>query len=50
MAKPLALIVQSSDVATSGISKVAELRDCSIHISRSIEEAGQVLAAYPSDQ
>ena len=50
MAKPLALIIQSSDVATTSISKVAESRDCSIHISRSIEEAGQALAAYPSDQ
>ncbi len=50
MAKPLALIIQSSDVATTSISKVAESRDCSIHISHSIEEAGQALAAYPSDQ
>ena len=50
MAKPIALIVQSSDVATTSISKVAESRDCSIHISRSIEEAGQALAVYPSDQ
>jgi two-component system, NtrC family, response regulator HydG len=50
MAKPLALIIQSSDVATTSISKVAESRDCSIHISRSIEEAGQAMAAYPSDQ
>ena len=50
MAKPLALIIQSSDVATTSISKVAESRDCSIHISRSIEEAGQALAAYPRDQ
>ena len=50
MAKPLALIIQSSDVATTSISKVAESRDCSIHISRSIEEAGQALAVYPSDQ
>jgi transcriptional regulator with PAS, ATPase and Fis domain len=50
MAKPLALIIQSSDAATTSICKVAESRDCSIHISRSIEEAGQALAAYPSDQ
>jgi two-component system, NtrC family, response regulator HydG len=50
MAKPIALIVQSSDVATTSISKVAESRDCSIHISRSIEEAAQLLTAYPCDQ
>ncbi len=50
MAKPLALIIQSSDAATTSICKVAESRDCSIHISRSIEEAGQALGAYPSDQ
>ena len=50
MAKPIALIVQSSDVATTSISKVAESRDCSIHVSRSIEEAAQVLPAYPCDQ
>lgn len=50
MAKPLALIIQSSDAATTSISKVAEARDCSIHVSRSIEEAGRVLAAFPSEQ
>ena len=50
MVKPLALIIQSSDVATTSISKLAESRDCSIHVSRSIEEAEQALAAFPSDQ
>ena len=50
MAKPLALIIQSSDAATTSISKVAEARDCSIHVSRSIEEARRVLAAFPSEQ
>jgi len=50
MAKPLALIIQSSDSAIASISKVAEARDCSIHVSRSIEEAARVFAAFPSDQ
>ncbi len=50
MAKPLALIIQASDAATTSISKVAESRDCSIHVSRSIEEARRVLAAFPSEQ
>ncbi len=50
MAKPLALIIQSSDAATASIAKVAEARDCSIHVSRSIEEARHILDAFPSDQ
>jgi len=50
MTKPLALIIQSSDAATTSISKVAEARDCSIHISRSIDEARRVLAAFPCEQ
>ena len=50
MTKPLALIIQSSDAATTSISKVAEARDCSIHVSRSIEEARRMLAAFPTEQ
>ena len=34
----------------TGISKLAEARDCSVHVSRSVEEAEQVLAAFPVDQ
>jgi two-component system, NtrC family, response regulator HydG len=50
MTKPLALIIQSSDAATTSISKVAEARDCSIHISRSIEEARRVMETFPCEQ
>lgn len=50
MTKPLALIIQSSDAATTSIAKVAEARDCSIHVSRSIEEAKRMLAAFPTEQ
>lgn len=50
MAKPLALIIQTNEAATTSISKIAEARDCSIHVSRSIQEATRVLAAFPSEQ
>ena len=50
MTKPLALIIQSSDAATTSISKVAEARDCSIHISSSIEEARRVMETFPCEQ
>ena len=39
MAKPLALIIHSTDAPWTGISKLAEARDCSVHVSRSVEEA-----------
>jgi len=50
MAKPLALIIQPSDAPLAGISKLAEARDCSVHVSRSVEEAERVLAAFPNEQ
>src|SRR6266542_4209003 len=50
MAKPLALIINSTDSPLTGISKFVETRDCSVHISRSIEEAERVLMAFPIEQ
>jgi transcriptional regulator with PAS, ATPase and Fis domain len=50
MLKPLALIIHPTDAPLNGISKLAEARDCSVHISRSVEEAERVLAAFPSGQ
>src|SRR5918999_3062228 len=50
MAKPLALIINSTDSPLAGISKLVEARDCSVHVSRSIEEAERVLVAFPLDQ
>ncbi|HEY2920774.1 MAG TPA: sigma-54 dependent transcriptional regulator [Candidatus Binatia bacterium] len=50
MAKPLALIINSSDSPLTGISKLIEARDCSVHVSRSIEEAERVLVAFPLEQ
>jgi transcriptional regulator with PAS, ATPase and Fis domain len=50
MVKPLALIIQPSDAPLTGISKLVEARDCSVHVSRSVEDAERVLAAFPSDQ
>jgi transcriptional regulator with PAS, ATPase and Fis domain len=50
MAKPLALIIHSTDAPWTGISKLAEARDCSVHVSRSVEEAERVLSAFPAEQ
>jgi two-component system response regulator HydG len=50
MVKPLALIIHPTDAPLTGISKLAEARDCSVHVSRSVEEAERVLAAFPSEQ
>jgi transcriptional regulator with PAS, ATPase and Fis domain len=50
MTKPLALIINSTDSPLMGISKLVEARDCSVHISRSIEEAERVLQAFPVEQ
>ena len=50
MVKPLALIIHSSDAPLNGISKFAEARDCSVHVSRSVAEAERVLAAFPMEQ
>ena len=50
MAKPLALIIHASNTSLTGISKLVEARDCSVHVSRSIEEAERVLAAFPIEQ
>lgn len=50
MAKPLALIINATETPLAGISKLVEMRDCSVHVSRSIAEAERVLAAFPADQ
>jgi transcriptional regulator with PAS, ATPase and Fis domain len=50
MLKPLALIIHPTDAPLNGISKLAEARDCSVHVSRSVEEAERVLAAFPAEQ
>src|SRR5574341_1492448 len=50
MARPLALMIHSLDSPVGGVSKLLEARDCSVHVSRSLEEAERVLAAFPADQ
>ena len=50
MVKPLALIIHSSEAPLGGISKLVEARDCSVHLSRTVEEAERVLTAFPTDQ
>ena len=50
MVKSLALIIHPTDAPLNGISKLAESRDCSVHVSRSVEEAERVLAAFPIEQ
>jgi transcriptional regulator with PAS, ATPase and Fis domain len=50
MVKPLALIIHPTDAPLNGIAKLAEARDCSVHVSRSVEEAERVLAAFPTEQ
>src|SRR5512145_2803827 len=50
MVRPLALIIHPTDAPLNGISKLAEARDCSVHVSRSVEEAERVLAAFPVEQ
>lgn len=50
MAKSLALLIHSLDTSFATISKLLEARDCSIHISRSLDEAERVLTAFPQDQ
>ncbi len=50
MVKPLALIIHSTEAPVTGISRLVEARDCSVHLSRTIEEAERVLTAFPDDQ
>ncbi|HVO94890.1 MAG TPA: sigma 54-interacting transcriptional regulator [Terriglobales bacterium] len=50
MAKPLALMIHSLDSPLGGVSKLLEARDCSVHVSRSLDEAERVVAAFPTDQ
>src|SRR5688500_6406095 len=50
MVKPLALIIHPTDARLNGISKLAEARDCTVHVSRSVEEAERALAAFPIEQ
>ncbi len=50
MAKPLAILIDSLDASLTSVSKLLEARDFSVHVSRSIEEAGRVFNAFPMDQ
>jgi transcriptional regulator with PAS, ATPase and Fis domain len=50
MAKPLALIIQANEASLASIAKFAEARGCSVHVSRSTDEARRVLTAFPLDQ
>jgi transcriptional regulator with PAS, ATPase and Fis domain len=50
MARPLALMIHSLDSPLGGVSKLLEARDCSVHVSRSLDEAERVMAAFPTDQ
>lgn len=50
MAKPLALLIHSSDASFATMSKLLEARDCSIHVSRSLDEAERMLTVFPQDQ
>jgi transcriptional regulator with PAS, ATPase and Fis domain len=43
-------MIHSLDSPVGGVSKLLEARDCSVHVSRSLEEAERVLAAFPADQ
>ena len=50
MARPLALMIHSLDSPLGGVSKLLEARDYSVHVSRSLDEADRVIAAFPIDQ
>lgn len=50
MARPLALMIQSTDSPLGAVSKLLEARECSVHVSRSLDEAERVIAAFPVDQ
>ncbi len=50
MARPLALLIHSVEASLATVAKLLEARDCSIHVSRTIEEADRVLTAFPQDQ
>jgi transcriptional regulator with PAS, ATPase and Fis domain len=50
MAKPLAILVLPPDSSLIGVSKVLEARDFSVHVSRTLQDAERVLAAFPTDQ
>jgi transcriptional regulator with PAS, ATPase and Fis domain len=50
MSRRLALLIHSLDSSLSTISRLLEARDCSIHVSRSIEEAEHIFDTFPTDQ
>jgi transcriptional regulator with PAS, ATPase and Fis domain len=50
MPKSLALIIQSIESPPSPIGKQLEMRDFSVHLSRTVDEAEQVFSAFPADQ
>ncbi len=50
MVKPLALIIQANEGSLASISKLVESRDCSVHFSRTVDDAERVLTAFPAEQ
>lgn len=50
MARPLALMIHSGDASLGAMYKLLEARDCSVHVSHSIDELEQLMAALPMDQ
>jgi transcriptional regulator with PAS, ATPase and Fis domain len=50
MPRPLALMIHSLESPLGGVSKLLEARDCSVHVSRTLDEAERVIAAFPADQ
>jgi transcriptional regulator with PAS, ATPase and Fis domain len=47
MTKPLALILYANETSLTGVSKLVEGRGYSVHVSRSADEVGRVLKAFP---
>jgi len=43
-------MIHSLDSPLGAVSKLLESRDCSVHVSRSLDEAERVIAAFPMDQ
>ena len=50
MPKPIALIVHSLEGSLAAVSKLLEVRDISVHVSRTLEEAERIFNAFPSEQ
>src|SRR5262245_45875647 len=50
MSKPLALIIQANEATLASVTKFAEGRGYSVHVSGSIAEARRILTIIPQDQ